>query len=253
MRKVGTKCIAISDLFGIFYVRKPNGAKWDSYYETINALRPLFRDDVFDKAVSGFYLNVAGNFDSVRISYFVNKTASADSLRILKHFFTDNGILEIQSYSAPHEDIIARNYGGIEYEKRFRDFLARETMVGLDLIQENLLNARSLFATYRWQVRKASQSPRRHFEPTFKKHSPTYNAWSDIEKDQFFVDLWEWPNPPQVDWAHMMVNFVLGCDWNNVFSNPCYLTPGNPLSIPEINEVLINSGLDFQIPLDWKP
>lgn len=140
---------------------------------------------------------------------------------------------------------------GEEYEERFRNFLSLETQIDLDLIEGDLLHARALSATYRWQVRKASLPLREHFEPAFKKLSSTYNSLSDDEKDQFFVDLHEWPNPPQVDWAHMMVNFVLGADWNQVFSSPYYLTPGNPLSILEINELVSNLG--FQIPLDWKP
>lgn len=135
-------------------------------------------------------------------------------------------------------------------EERFRNFLVLETQIGLELIIGNLLQGRILFATYRWQVRKASLPFREHFEPTFKKYSPTYCSLSDDEKDQFFADLEEWPNPPQVDWAHLMVNFVLGCDWR-VFSNPYYLTPRRPLSIPEINRLIRDLG--FQIPLDWKP
>jgi hypothetical protein len=47
----------------------------------------------------------------------------------------------------------------------------------------------------------------------------------------------------------MMVNFVLGCDWNSVFSDPKYLTPGKPLSIPEINALI--KSLGFQIPREW--
>ena len=60
-----------------------------------------------------------------------------------------------------------------------------------------------------------------------------------------------WPNPHQVDWAHMMVNMVLGCDWNGVFRDPSYITPGMPLPIPEINKYLIELG--FQIPDNWQP
>ena len=66
--------VSKEDFFGIFYVMKPNGVKWDSYYKTIDVLRPLFQNEKFRKTISGFYLNVAGdNFNSVRISYFVDK------------------------------------------------------------------------------------------------------------------------------------------------------------------------------------
>jgi len=248
---VGIRRISEDDLFGIFYVKKPDGVKWDSYYRTINALTPLLKDNEFYKIVKGFYLNICGNFDAVRISYFVDKANSEKAISILEQFFRKNGILEIKDAVLPKKIILARSYGGEEYEERFRNFLALETQIGLELMEGNLLHSRILFVTYRWQVRKASLPFREHFEPTFKRYSLTYNSLSNDEKDQFFTDLEEWPNPPQVDWAHMMVNFVLGCDWNLALSHPSYLTPGRPLSIPEINRLV--SDLGFQIPLDWKP
>jgi len=238
------------DLFGIFYIKKPNGTKWESYYKTIDALRPLFDEKEFIKIVKGFYLNICGNFDSVRISYFVSEENVRGAVDKFKRFFKENGIVEIKETEYPQEKLVAKAYGGAEYEERFRNFLVLETKIGLDLIKEDLLHARILLATYRWQVRKASLQLKGHFEPAFKKFSSTYNSLSQKEKDQFFADLAEWPNPPQVDWAHMMVNFVLGCDWNSVFSDPNYLTPGKPLSIPEINKLIKNLGL--QIPQEWK-
>lgn len=247
---MGTRKISKNDLFGIFYVKKPDGTKWDSYYKTIDALRPLFEDEEFGKIVKGFYLNICGDYDSVRISYFVDKANSEKAISIFEQFFRTNRILEIKDFVHPKEVILAKHYGGEGFEEQFRNFLVLETQIGLELMKEDLLHARILFATYRWQVRKASLPFKEHFEPTFKKYSPTYNSLSDSEKDQFFTDLEEWPNPPQVDWAHMMVNFVLGGDWR-VFSHSDYLTPGNPLSIPEINSFVKNFG--FQIPLDWKP
>lgn len=250
-----TKRISSGDLFGRFFVKKPEGIQWDSYYKTLDTLRPLFKRKEFNKLAKGFYLNVCGvgprDFDSVRISYFVDKANVEKIVSIFQKFFENNGIMEIQSFTPPREIILARNYGGEEYEKRFRNFLVLETQIGLELIEGNLLHSRILFVTYRWQVRKASLPFRGHFEPTFKRYSLTYNSLSNDEKDQLFTDLEEWPNPPQVDWAHMMVNFVLGCDWNNALCRPDYLTPGRPLSIPEINRLIRDLG--FQIPLDWKP
>jgi len=248
---MGTRRIPREALFGVFYVRKPNGVKWDSYYNTLNVLRSLFEDKEFNRIVTGFYLNVAGNFDSVRISYFVDKPNTEEAISTFKHFFNNNGLLEIQDSKFPTETLVAESYGGGVFEDRFRNYLVLETQIGLELINSDLLHARILFATYRWQVRKASLPLREHFESTFKKHSRIYTALSDDEKSQFFADLAEWPNPPQVDWAHMMVNLVLGCDWNYVFSDPNYLTPGQPLSISKINMIVRELG--FQIPPDWRP
>jgi hypothetical protein len=247
------KRILRDDLFGIFFVKKPDGTKWQSYYNTIDSLRTLFQDEKFRKVVDGFYLNICGNFDSVRISYFISRSNSQKALSVFQHFFRNNKIVEIKPFEKPKRIVLAQFYGGGKFEEQFRNFLVLETKIGLDLIKTDLLQARILFATYRWQVRKASLSFRDHFELVFKKYSKTYNSLSEDEKDQFFTDLEEWPNPPQVDWAHMMVNFVLGCDWNSIFGDPNYLTPSRPLSIPEINKILSNSNLGFQIPLDWKP
>jgi len=208
------------DLFGIFYVKESDGTKWDSYYKTLDALRPLFKDEQFNKIVNGFYLNIYGDFDSVRISYFVDRANSKEVVSVFKEFFRKHGLLEIKNSEHPREIILAKNYGGKKYEERYRNYLVLETQIGLDLIKADLLHARILFATYRWQVRKASLPFKEHFEPIFKKYSPTYNSLSDEEKDKLFTDLAFWPNPPQVDWAHMMVNFVLGYDWNWVFSDP---------------------------------
>jgi hypothetical protein len=242
------KKILREDLFGRFFVKKPDGEKWESYYKTIEALRPLFAREEFKESVNGFYLNIAGNFDTVRISYFVDEQNRDKAVSIFRQYFKDNRLLET-GFAPPRTIILALHYGGEKYEERFRTFLNLETQIGLDLIKGNLLHARILFAIYRWQIRKASLPFREHFEPTFEKYSLIYNALSEEEKREFFADLKMWPNPPQVDWAHMMVNFVLGCDWNTVFGDPNYLTPGKPLSISEINEIV--KPLKFQIPSDW--
>ena len=245
------RVISKSDFFGIFYIKKPNGIKWDVYYRTIDVLRPLFQDAEFTEVVNGFYLNICGDFDSVRVSYFVDKTNVNIAISKFEQFIHENGLIKIKEQETPKKIILAKAYGGKAFEERFRNFLVLETQIGLDLIQKDLLNARRLFAIYRWQIRKASLSFREYFEPMFKRNSPTYNSLSNHEKNQLFKDLEEWPNPPQVDWAHMMVNFVLGCDWIQVFSDPNYLTPGQPLPITEINKR--TRELRFQIPLDWKP
>ena len=247
--KVSTK-----DLFGLFFVRKNNGIKkWDSYYNTIESLRSLFKSIQFEKTISGFYLNVAGNFDSVRISYFVDEKKSEKAVEMFKLFFRDNGISETKEHEIPHENVISEYYGGISYEEQFRNFLANETQIGLELLQNNIIHTKRLFATFRWQVRKACLPFEEHFEPSFNRYSSTYNSWNDREKIQFIKDLKEWPNRNQVDWAHLMVNFILGADWIRAIVHPNYITPGKPMSISFINRLLKQSGLEFSIPINWKP
>jgi len=196
--------ISKEDLFGIFFVRKPDRTEWVSYYNTINALRPLLEAKGFNKIVNGFYLNHI--HELVRISYFVSEANRHKAISIFQNFFKENGISEIQS-QPPSELIVAEKYGGEELEERFRYFLALETRIGLELIKADLLQARILFATYCLQIRKASLPVREHFEPTFLEYSPTYASLSSEEKEQFLRDLEKRP-----DWTHLMVNFVLGMD-----------------------------------------
>ena len=161
--------ISKEDFFGIFFVRKPDRINWDSYYNTIEALRPLLDNNEFNNVVNGFYLNHIK--ESVRISYFVDKANSEKATSTFRDFFRENRIQEIGS-EPPRKAVVAEKYGGEELEERFRNFLSLKTQIGLDLIEADLLQARILFATYSLQVRKASLSVRKHFQPIFMKHSP---------------------------------------------------------------------------------
>jgi hypothetical protein len=239
------KDVPVDDLFGIFYVRKPDGLRWESYYRAIDSLRALFDDEEFRKFVHGFYLNIAGKFDSVRISYFVDAVDIERSTVLFQEFFAKNGLLEIDEHSSPHRNIIAGGYGGIEYEQRFRNFLRDYTQIGLELLQENLLHSRRLFTVYRFQVRQGSMRFEGFFEPTFNKYSPTYVSFSSEKKSEFFGDL-EISKPPHTGWAHMMVNMIVGCDFPYSPHNP-------PLTIAEINRWLTQAGIGFQIPANWNP
>jgi hypothetical protein len=234
---LGISKISKEDLFGLFLVRKSCGTNWDSYYGTIDALRPLFKNEDFSKTVSGFYLNHIN--ESVRISYFVSEESKQKAISIFQNFFEENGISEIKS-QPPIKTIVADQYGGEECEERFRYFLVLETQIGLEIIEADLLHARSLFATYCWQVRLASLPVKKHFEPTFTKYSQVYASLANTEKEQFLGELEQ-----RLSWIHMMVNFVLGLDFK------IYRAIG-PLSIPEINKILERSNLGFQIPLGWK-
>jgi hypothetical protein len=225
-------------LFGLFRIKKSYESTWDFYYDTIDALRPLFERKDFNQLVSGFYLNRIR--ESVRISYFVSEKDKQKAISIFQSFFKEKGISEFEA-QPPTKIVVARNYGGEELEERFRSFLALETQIGLELMKADLLHARSLFATYCFQVCKGGLSVREHFEPTFLRYSQTYVSLSTEEKKQFLTDLENHP-----DWMHMMVNFVLGWD-------PRLNPDGMPLSIPQINEILERFNLGFQIPLGWKP
>lgn len=105
------------DHWGIYHVKKGSGEKWDSYYNTMDALTPLLELETFARTVSGFYLNICGGFDSVRISYFVDKSDVRTVLLMFTEFFKDNGFVEIEESSPPNPYVVARNYGGEEFEE----------------------------------------------------------------------------------------------------------------------------------------
>lgn len=187
------------------------------------------------------------NYNSVRISYFVDEKESDRATSIFRAFFTNNKIGELtENFSPPHIDIIAGGYGGLNYEQRFRNFLANYNQIGLELLQGNLLHSRRLFAVYRFQVRQAPLSFEEFFEPTFNKYSPTYLSFSDKERLQFLAALKEWPSPryQYSEWTHMMVNMIEGRDWP--FSQ-------YSLSMAQINEILKKDNMGFEIPLSWNP
>lgn len=245
-------------LFGIFYVRKPLGDMYDSYYDTLHALAPLFRSNELRQRIVGFYVNhisetIGGHIEeTVRISYFVQKSDVSSAVTLFSEFFNNKALTCVKEQH-PLPLIVARNYGGESFEERFRSYLNLQTQIGLELIERDLLQAQRLFATYRWQIRRACLQHRPHFEPTFERDSPTYNSLSTEAQNQFLDDLGEWPNPPQVDWAHMMVNLVLGADWMWAFGHPNYLIPGRPCPVEIINMLVNDLGFKFQIPPDWRP
>ncbi len=231
-----------TDVFGRFYVKLPDNRQFDNYFRTIDALRPLLASKEWDNVVTAYYLNVAGNMDTVRLSYF---TANPDNAQnCVESFCRRSNITESQNRELPHSTKIAEKYGGEEL--RFRRFLYLYTLIGLDIMQANLLNARCLMATFRWQVMLSRQPYRPHFQRIFEEQSPSYNALSDAQKEQFWLDLSNWPNPPQVDWAHMMVNMVLPGDFKNNWDY--FLSQKPALRSDEINIKI--QGLGFQIPID---
>jgi hypothetical protein len=238
------------DLFGRFYLKAKDTLESspEDYYRTIDTLRPLLREPEFTRTVSGYYLNFAGQPRAMRFSYFTKTPQRARDM--LYGFCRENGLIEsaLPEPAQPHE--VSGAYGG--QEQRFRIFLYLYTLIGLDIMESDLLNARCLMATYRWQVMIYRNPARPHFEKTFQKQSSAYNMLATAQKNQFWKDLQYWPNPPQVDWAHMMVNMVLPGDWNKRKGDwTSFLNPHEPLKIEDINPKLTELG--FQIPLSWRP
>lgn len=229
-----------TDLFGRFFLKAPNGGKFSGYYRSLEAIRPLLKSKKWSESLTGYYINVTENFDAVRLSYF---TTSPDKTKeVVDHFTSEHGLENIKCPEVPRKT---------DDKLRFRKYLVTYTQIGLDIMKAHLLNARCLFATFRWQVMRARKPYKPHFIRTFQTQSPFYNSLSSAEKDQFWKDLAHWPDPLQVDWAHLFVNIVLGCDWNGPRTWYLFLDKKPSLSIQKINEIIREQG--FQIPNNWHP
>ena len=238
--------VSETDLFGIFHLRKGTTRRFEGYYDSLDAIRPMLRSSEWKQRVSGYYVNVSGDSNAVRLSYFT--TSPPQSTNLVNTFAAKHGLDVIES-EYPHTVRIAEKYGGEEL--RFRGFLCTYAPIALDIMEADLLNARCLLATFRWQVMRARLPYQRHFINTFREQSRFFNALLADSQDQFWHDLAHWPNPPQVDWAHMFVNMVLGCDWiaREIWMD--FRVPAPALSIEQINQAVGQQG--FQIPADWRP
>lgn len=235
-----------TDSFGRFYLKASDKNRFEDYYYSLDMIRPLIESEAWLKNVTGFYINVAKGF-AVRLSYFT--TSLKQTINVVNNFVEEHNLKHTQTPEILDKIKISAGYGGEEL--RFRRFLSTYTLIGLDIMENDLLNARCLSATFRWQIMRARKPYKPHFVKTFENHSPFYNSLSTTEKDQFWSDLVHWPNPLQVDWAHMFVNMVLGYDWLYLWGT--FLIPQSPLSIQEINRILEEQGSGFQIPNTWCP
>lgn len=207
---------------------------------------------MFNKFLIGFYINSWSNKDGtkmgVRLSYFTTAMRMCPFIWLVRYFLRRRGLIEINPAVLPSKGSVALDYGGEQYELRFRKYLCLETQIGLELLRADQQHARSLAAIYRWQV-FATRSPiKLHFEPSFVKYSETYNSLTDSQREQLWADLSFWPNRPQVDWAHFLINLIFSGDWNDLFK----VGPFTPLSISDINNNYLKN-LGFTIDVGWSP
>lgn len=238
--------VSENDLLGRFFIGIPHGSRFSGYYATLEQLFPLLQDEDFNRFHMGYYINSCNNSTGVRLSYFTQENLKEKLIQTVNNFLKKNNLNEINIAEQPHNEILARIYGGQQYELRFRNYLALETQIGIEILKSNPQHAKSLMVTYRWQVFATRSQIQPHLEPACLKYSKTYLSLSDVQRQQFWADVSFWPNPPQVDWAHFLVNLVLSVDWNGLFRQ----SPFTPLSIIEINEKILPE-LGFTIDPNW--
>ena len=79
--------------------------QFDTYFQTIEALRPLLNSREWNEAVTGYYINVAGNnMDTVRLSYF---TTNSDKVSSCVDSFCSQNNVENNNPEIPHPERIS--------------------------------------------------------------------------------------------------------------------------------------------------
>lgn len=235
--------VSVDDLFGRFFLRKKGApSNRDGYYMSLLAIEPLLRSDAWSLNAN-HYINIDAKRNSVRVSYFVTK--DKDVMPIVATFVSNSDVEHAIPPNLPEATEIATSYGGEEL--RFRRFLSTYSHIGLDIMTADLFHAICLFVTFRFQIMAPRSPYREHFESTFNRQSFFYREMQEKEKVSFWEDMTHWPNPPQVDWAHMFVNMVLGLDWPIFFQS----SPMNPATLNEINNILRQCNMGIQIPNNW--
>jgi hypothetical protein len=197
----------------------------------------------------GVYLNASKIQGSARLSYFVDSKKIESESNMIK-LLRKNGISVNRIGRSPSSIEVTKGYKWPQKkEQELRRFLVDYTVIGLEMMKNNLHHSRCLMATYRFQIRWASLDIRDHFMKSLETLSPTYKSWENKKRNLFLSSLAEWPLQTQVDWAHFMVNLILPYDFNLYPRDSEYSRSLKPLSIAEINRFVIKYGL--QIEDDW--
>lgn len=230
--------ISDKDLFGRVVIGFADAKTYQDYYGALEIFIPFLRSLSIYDLTTGFYINSAHK--QIRISYFCDITNIGNLKDAIISLLRNTSIVFI-SEELPKENVyIAEAYGGREFELQFRRYLSMQSRIGIDLIEHDSSTIKKMAAKYRWQVFPVQGSKREYFEEYFRRYSASYNSLNESQKSQFWYDISLWPNPPQVDWAHMFINLILGFDAGaHRFAN----WPFKPLSIDEINAEISVTGL----------
>ena len=201
--------ISIHDISARIYATHKDGSCLEDYYQTIFDLRSLFDSPLWRSSVTGFYLNCISckpYTHTVRIAYLVSTMTTAP-VDIYEAYAQQNGLVTAGfDELTPAVSVYTSYYGGDEL--LFRRYLATYSWIGMDLLESNFENSTRLFA----QLRKQPRATYRAFlEPAFLAQSPFFAAMPGKDQEEFWQSFVSWPKSP-ADWAHMMVNMMIGKD-----------------------------------------
>lgn len=215
------------------------------YFEHVATFAAFLENGQLGDTITGCYMNrIPRPYGrTFRLTYFTRRPSDARS-KIFR--FAGDRLLPIAEENKPDEENIALEYGGIKLERAFRSYLSTYSWIGVDLLNSDRQYARRLCAVFRWRVFPAGTSYREYFRPSFQNRSQAYRSLSTTAKAAFWENLARWPDPFQTDWAHMLVNMVVGHDWGN--------PPVTFAQKPPARNPLIDKRCDtIQIPQSWSP
>ena len=232
------------DLLGEVFLAASKQPSLEDYYSSLLRLAPVVRAHFWISTCTGYYVSSVDG-GRLRLAYFTPDecpTAALDWIR------SDTGLRNAKKAVAPRDVDFTINYGA-EAGVVFRKWLCMYPQVVLDLRESDWIHTQRLAMTYRFEVSWTRLPARSHFEESFIRASNTFGSWSEEERDFFWTSFDYWAGPEYTDWGHFFVNSVLAFDWRHPFG-PTFSAP--PLR-SEINRLLMASGYDFEIPLDWDP
>lgn len=204
-----TNRVSVRDYSARIYTIINKGENLADYYKTVSILRDFFVSLEWINSVTGFYLNAITREPyhvTVRIAYMVAAmtTKPVDSYQAYadRKGLVTVGFDELE----PREGVITDYYGGDEL--LFRRYLATYSWIGMDLLENDFDNSTRLFS----ELRKQPRATYRVFlEPAFLAKSPYFAAMSKADQEEFWMSFMSWPKS-NTDWAHMMVNMMIGRD-----------------------------------------
>jgi hypothetical protein len=226
-----------NDLLGIFYLLGQGESMDESYFSAIQSMRTLFAMPEFSRLVIGYYLSNKDGF--LRLSYFAHPENGKAAHKIIEEFVKSSGIIE------PRDSEISRINSKLASNLEFREFLDTYTQISLDLIKDELEYARKLMLWIRFVLQPnlllSGNQPEMltKLNDSLMKRSSTYSKMSSTNRTKFLDHL---TKPDKNDWAHMMVNFLIGPDprWQS-WSNE------------KINRWLSDNKIPISFPDDWQP
>ena len=205
--------ITIDDFSARIYTITGGGETLDDYYKTVFLLSDFLKSSEWKSSVSGFYLNAIKrepyNY-TVRIAYMVNGMTSQPvecyQAYALRKKLVTAGYDELKPPAGLYTDY----YGGDELA--FRRYLATYSWIGIDLLRNGFEESTRLFSDLRKQPR-ATYRP--FLESFFLDKSPYFSSLTKGEQAEFWAAFVSWPKS-SADWAHMMVNMMIGRDQKSV-------------------------------------